>query len=1162
MGCVDQTEDDDSYYIALSDGTAAEYFDEDSGNYVFQAGKVDWQAFQFGLYAPDGTLEEEVAVTEGMISSDDLAKVESAGYYQITVNYQTLKLNIPIRILPTAITEYYTVTYHAGAGASFPDADPAEVVSGDDGPIWAISYADGYIDTTPIAEKPGYSFRGWRTENGAAVASGVTINSDRHYYAEWVDDISFNVQVYRYLDGRFVTAMGDYTVERNRQFELPMPTPADSENFADYTIIADDAEQTSITEPGASITVTADTEIRVNYATKMFTVRFIVNAADSLVGTQTHPWTNKGATVIIDGAPVSVEYIEDVISYGGNSIDGYCITLELGYGVQMGTDTVYVPPVPNVNGATGIWRGEDGLNAVFGRVTSDLNYIASYTLTTFTVSFVTPPAGYLTPTEVDEAGAEFETVKENNGSNVVIGGLHYGESVLANGGAFPGVPRREGYVGEWMFRTGNGNWASVYQDAENQILHTELGSITKDHVIAASYHASNYTVRVHDTYSDGEELIYTGQHLYNSAFDIPDEVMNELLAKYPAAEYIMSWRLNNVATGNVVSLPVTVTGNMDIYLNLVRQPYKIEFRAQSVVQFDPVVRYVTPDFDTGVAIVELPEISLIGYTIFGWRYNDFTNQNIVRYVQNTDYPAGAKVLHNDNVYEAVSDAAANQVPGINTLVWRLYDGHRKTIESSNGTIEVTSSHTYSSDYLQDTAFYVMVQPITYEINIGNKVVFEEQGAEATVTSFVTTVVSYNSFILPSGQTNDYLTNPAVPTYNDGSVGNFVFDGWYLDREYTTPVDVRTYVLNENTVPVNGLYLYPRWTDINLGTPGLIFEKIEGTNEYAVAGFDRSRYEEFSTLKMYIPDEHKDGEVTGAVTTVRKNAFADVSKMLTFTELHIAANLTTIEDNAFMGLTGIGNVVVAEGSQNFKFENGMLTDIGGTTLYLYIGTSSEVEVSDTVRYIVGGAFAGNTAVQRVTFGAQSELLEIGDMAFFGAKYLTEVALPASLTTIGKDAFKGAVAMRSLTVAENSALTNVAVGAFDDCLSALNADADDFITLGNVLIKYTGSATEVVLTDSIAAIAGGAFDSQNGAEVVMLRVTADSSLTFIADGAFDGAISLTEVYMLTAAVPVAEQGAFDGIPIGAVLWVSSTAYGQFVADEVYFSVFGEEAIKVVN
>ena len=564
---------------------------------------------------------------------------------------------------------------------------------------------------------------------------------------------------------------------------------------------------------------------------------------------------------------------------------------------------------------------------------------------------------------------------------------------------------------------------------------------------------------------------------------------------------------------------------------------------------------MTPDFDTGVAIVELPEISLIGYTISGWRYSDFTNENIVPYVQDTAYPAGSKVLYGGRVYETVGGADAGQTPGIGNT-WREYTGYRKNILRATGTIEVTSSHTYSSDYLQDTAFYVMVEPIRYTVNIGNEVVFEEQGAEATVSfdATATVVRSYNSVILPSGQTNELLTNPAAPTYKDGSVGNFVFDGWYLDREYTTPVDVRTYVLNENTVPVNGLYLYPRWTDINLGTPGLIFEKIDGTDNYAVAGFDRSRYEEFSTLKMYIPDYHKDGEVTGAVTTVRKNAFADVSKMLTFTELHIAANLTTIEDNAFMGLTGIGNVVVAAGSKNFKFENGMLTDVDGTTLYLYVGTSSEVEVPDTVRYIVGGAFAGNTAVQRVTFGAQSELLEIGDMAFFGAKYLTEVALPASLTTIGKDAFKGAVAMRSLTVAENSALTNVAVGAFDDCLSALNADADDFITLGNVLIKYTGSDTEVVLTDSIAAIAGGAFDSQNGAEVVMLRVTADSSLAFIADGAFDGAISLTEVYMLTAAKPVAEQGAFDGIPIGAVLWVSSAPYEQFVADEVYVSGFG--------
>ena len=99
-----------------------------------------------------------------------------------------------------------------------------------------------------------------------------------------------------------------------------------------------------------------------------------------------------------------------------------------------------------------------------------------------------------------------------------------------------------------------------------------------------------------------------------------------------------------------------------------------------------------------------------------------------------------------------------------------------------------------------------------------------------------------------------------------------------------------------------------------------------------------------------------------------------------------------------------------------------------------------------------------------------------------------------------------------------------------------------------------------TDSIAAIAGGAFDSQNGAEVVMLTVSADSSLAFIADGAFDGAISLTEVYLLTAAKPDAEQGAFDDIPIGAVLWVSSKTYEQFSTDKVYFSGF--RAIEVYD
>ena len=1153
MGCVD-TSDEESYYIALSDGgAAAEYFDEESGCYVFEAGNVDWQVFRFGLYAPDGTLQEELTVEKGMISSDDLAKTENGGIFRITVHYQGLELVIPLKLLTPAVPVYYSVTYHAGAGATFPDADPAEIVSGDDGPEWTITYKDGKIDTTPVAEKPGYSFKGWRTENGATAASGITIDSDRHYYAAWTDDIAYNVNVYRYNDGEFVTLLDAYSgkAERNTQFVLPTPEPSEKYAFGDYTIIVDGEEEISVTEPGASITVTADTEIRINYVTNTFTVRFIVNADDAKVGTQTHPWSLEGATVNMNFSdqPIPIQYVENVVSYGGNSIDGYCLIMELKYGEPLGTDSDYVPPVPNVYGATGTWRGTNGLNAVFGPVTSELNYVAGYTLISYSAAFLMPPAGYLTPSEVDEAGVEFETVKGSNGSDLVFGNLHYGETVLESSKSFPGVPVREGYIGEWVFRTQGNDWSPVYDSDGN--LADELSYIEKNHVIAASYKPADYTVTLHDVKG---EIIYSGSYAYSTEFVIPGDIAAQIEETYPSDLYIIQWR-NGRANGNVVALPLKVSGNINLYISLSRQPYTVEFRGRGNVSFDPVIKVVTPNLN-GTAEVELPEISIPGYVVIGWSYNDFSGETIIDYVSGQSYPQGTKVRYENSIYIADSDADGNQVPGVATSIWRNIDeNYRKTIEQSSGQISVTSSHVYSQNKVNDTAFYVITEQIYYTVKIG-EATFASPGADPHVEDSGKTIsVRYNETILTEGQTGadaELLTNPEPPVYSEvGSTGNFVFDGWYLDREYTVPVDIYEYVLTEKTVQPDGtVFLYPRWTDTNLGTRGLVFEQIAGTSDYAVVGFDRSGYEEFSTIILYIPDYYNGGRVT----EIRSGAFSDVSKILTFKELHIEANLETIEDNALSGLIGLSLIAVGS-SDNFKYENGLLTDKYETVLYYCIATVGEVVVPDTVTRISGGAFAGNLYVQRVVFGADSVLTEIGDSAFFGAMNLSEIALPASLATIGENAFKGCLSLNSVSVNAGSALKEVRGGAFDDCLNALGApDKNGFITLGGVLIKYTGGNTEVTLPDSVTAIAAGAFESDSGAALRRLTVTADSSLGYIADGAFDGAISLTRVYMLLSSVPVAAAGAFDGVPVDSTLWVNALMWESFDKDKVYASAFG--------
>jgi hypothetical protein len=53
----------------------------------------------------------------------------------------------------------------------------------------------------------------------------------------------------------------------------------------------------------------------------------------------------------------------------------------------------------------------------------------------------------------------------------------------------------------------------------------------------------------------------------------------------------------------------------------------------------------------------------------------------------------------------------------------------------------------------------------------------------------------------------------------------------------------------------------------------------------------------------------------------------------------------------------------------------------------------------------GVFNGCTALKKVTFAAGSQLTMISSFCFYGCKNLTEITIPASVTTVGCNAFEG-------------------------------------------------------------------------------------------------------------------------------------------------------------
>jgi uncharacterized repeat protein (TIGR02543 family) len=160
-------------------------------------------------------------------------------------------------------------------------------------------------------------------------------------------------------------------------------------------------------------------------------------------------------------------------------------------------------------------------------------------------------------------------------------------------------------------------------------------------------------------------------------------------------------------------------------------------------------------------------------------------------------------------------------------------------------------------------------------------------------------------------------------------------------------------------------------------------------------------------------------------------------------------------------------------------NGMVLIRGNTssTLVSYDSSASSVIIPAEVKYILPGAFKGNTTIRSIAFASNSLLTKIWDEAFANCTNLTNITgIPSSLIYIGKDALK------------------------NTSWSGANQPLFQIDTLGTVgLVYYSGSKT-VKFAQSESA----PYNSENiiiyGSAFASLRAGNDSAaITLIIDGA---------------------------------------------------------------
>lgn len=240
-----------------------------------------------------------------------------------------------------------------------------------------------------------------------------------------------------------------------------------------------------------------------------------------------------------------------------------------------------------------------------------------------------------------------------------------------------------------------------------------------------------------------------------------------------------------------------------------------------------------------------------------------------------------------------------------------------------------------------------------------------------------------------------------------------------------------------------------------------------------------------------------------------------------TKIDLPAGIESVGDSAFNGCTELAEISNANTLQTIGqdaftgtpwFTEYLETDglvYLGSVLYVYNGdmpADTTIEVRDGTTAIANGAFDGKSNLVAVTL--PDTLTTIGNRAFAGTS-LTTLTIPASVESIGSEAFTDVETLTSVTF--NEGLKTIGANAFDGC-SLLNTIAlpNSLTSLGNNAFQYAGR-------DAAAA---------NG------TLTIGTGLTEIPQSAFMGMSKTGGALTIPAGITKIGASAFYGMMISSV------------------------------
>ncbi len=208
-------------------------------------------------------------------------------------------------------------------------------------------------------------------------------------------------------------------------------------------------------------------------------------------------------------------------------------------------------------------------------------------------------------------------------------------------------------------------------------------------------------------------------------------------------------------------------------------------------------------------------------------------------------------------------------------------------------------------------------------------------------------------------------------------------------------------------------------------------------------------------------------------------------------------------------------------------------------------------SRNVTKIAPRAFYGDINIQTVNLPVS--LLEIGEKAFYGAKNLKTVNILDMLEIVGDEAFSGCVSLSEFNVTGNILIKDFGTAVVAGTQWIKNTE-EEFLILGNVLVKYNGLGMQARVPAAITYIATDAFSQKSNLTSVTFE---GQSLSYIDYRAFQSCTGLVSIVFPSSIRTIVTEAFYNCTALYVVtytnifnngtLTVEANAYGE--DSEVY-------------